>query len=275
MEKKSYYHLVAGNYKYKGYGVNGNIGKEGTLTVEKNEKADLEKDIQAKYFIYTMILIHSDDVNKEKDSDEVNIKITNPDGSIMNEEPGYIQVNSENMRFYCYLLEAKGVGNQYKIEVTPKDENVLYSVWAQGADKYDKNATYISAGKDNFSSSRDIHIYLESKAEDPVEYRVNKNANLHIYYTYGNAYVERQEVKPISVDTSNKEYDSYKFELSSAYYMVCAGGEGTEYVKTCRQYCYVDPSKIDKPIDFTCLVKKKDYVKIHTIIRCGMIFIQI
>ena len=76
-----------------------------------------------------MILIHSDDVNKEKDSDEVNIKITNPDGSIMNEEPGYIQVNSENMRFYCYLLEAKGVGNQYKIEVTPKDENVLYSVW--------------------------------------------------------------------------------------------------------------------------------------------------
>lgn len=260
-KKKSYYHLVAGNYKYKGYGVNGNIGKEGTLTVEKNEKADLEKDIQAKYFIYTMILIHSDDVNKEKDSDEVNIKITNPDGSIMNEEPGYIQVNSENMRFYCYLLEAKGVGNQYKIEVTPKDENVLYSVWAQGADKYDKNATYISAGKDNFSSSRDIHIYLESKAEDPVEYRVNKNANLHIYYTYGNAYVERQEVKPISVDTSNKEYDSYKFELSSAYYMVCAGGEGTEYVKTCRQYCYVDPSKIDKPIDFTCLVKKKDYVK--------------
>ena len=46
----------------------------------------------------------------------------------------YLQLND----FFSQLGSGfTWVGNQYKIEVTPKDENVLYSVWAQGADKYD------------------------------------------------------------------------------------------------------------------------------------------
>ena len=57
-----------------------------------------------------------------------------------------------------------------------------------------------------------------------------------MYNPYGVAYKQFDEIEPLSVDTtSDSEYDIYKFQISSAYYMLMAGGGDSEYVKTYKE----------------------------------------
>ncbi|MCC3867862.1 InlB B-repeat-containing protein [Terrisporobacter mayombei] len=248
--KKGYYHLTAGEYKYIFYGYEKNIGRKGTFEVEKTNEE------QSKTFFPFEIYIDENKLNK-KDSNEVNIEITDPDGKALDIKPGY---KEETYQDYYYVLEAKGEDKKYKIKVTPVDENVNYRFTTQNCDSNDQIYTYVSArlNGSNCTSTRTINVYLQSKAEDPVEYRVNKGAGLHLYNTYGEAYRELFEVKPLSVDTSNKEYDSYKFQVPSDDYMLVAGGGDTEYVKTTKPYFHLDTDKVKEAITID-LVKKEDY----------------
>ncbi|SFJ31744.1 protein of unknown function [Terrisporobacter glycolicus] len=248
--EKGYYHLTAGEYKYILYGYEKNIGRKGTFQVEKT------KEEQSKCFFSLEIYINEYKLN-EKDSNKVNIEITDPDGKILDIKPGYKEKTYQD---YYYMLEAKGEDKKYRIKVTPVDKNVNYTFTTQNCDSNDQIYTYISAELDgsNCTSDRTIKVYLQSKAEDPIEYRVNKGAGLHLYNIYGEAYRELFEVKPLSVDTSNKEYDSYKFQVPSDHYKLVAGGGDTQYVKTTKPYFYLDTEKVKEAITLD-LVKKKDY----------------
>ncbi|WP_343339056.1 hypothetical protein TPELB_14060 [Terrisporobacter petrolearius] len=251
--EKGYYHLTAGEYKYTFFGYEKNIGRKGTFQVEKTEEK------QSKTFFPFNIYIDENKLNK-KDSNEVNIEITDPDGNVLDIKPGYTDNEKNINQSYYYVLEAKGEDKKYKIKVTPVDKNVNYRFTTQNCDSNDQIYTYVSAELDgsNCTSTRTIKVYLQSKAEDPIEYRVNKGAGLHLYNIYGEAYRELFEVKPLSVDTSNKEYDSYKFQVPSDHYKLVAGGGDTQYVKTTKPYFYLDTDKVDGPINID-LVKKENY----------------
>ncbi|WP_419749461.1 leucine-rich repeat protein [Terrisporobacter petrolearius] len=251
--EKGYYHLTAGEYKYTFFGYEKNIGRKGTFQVENT------KEEQSKTFFPFNIYINENKLN-EKDSNKVNIEITDPDGNILDIKPGKVYEYENIYYSNHYVLEAKGEDKKYKIKVTPVDKNVNYTFTTQNCDSNDQIYTYVSAELDgsNCTGTRTIKVYLQSKSEDPIEYRVNKGAGLHLYNIYGEAYRELFEVKPLSVDTSNKEYDSYKFQVPSDHYKLVAGGGDTQYVKTTKPYFYLDTEKVKEAITLD-LVKKEDY----------------
>ena len=74
--EKGYYHLTAGEYKYTFFGYEKNIGRKGTFQVEKT------KEEQLKSFFPVQIYIDENKLNK-KDSNEVNIEMTDPDGNVI------------------------------------------------------------------------------------------------------------------------------------------------------------------------------------------------
>lgn len=264
------YYLTQGTYNYNFYEPNetndgkGKVTKQGTFTVENTQKTQGKRFFKVNVGVYAPV--------KESDSPYVNIKITNPEGNITDEKPVHEDIYEKDGKiveyYYYYLLESKGNNKQYKFEITPVDENVLLTLKrVQNEDSYGDSGIYFSSPISDYyytdpdSQYRSIDIELQSKADEPIEYKVSKGAGLYMYNPYGVAYKQFDEIEPLSVDTtSDSEYDIYKFQISSAHYMLMAGGGDSEYVKTYKSYFYIDTADVKEPITVD-LIKKEDYEK--------------